>query len=225
STPTVLAVKIERGFTLPFGQRGAKSSGTVYEDMNGNGVRDRGEPALAGVMVRRGGEVTTSDTRGQFKLYQQDTRTAAIDGTSLPIGMVPGASEIEGRQLSLAVLPTSVLDVTLVPQVDELGRKPHTTNFSAVIIIAKDSAGVVWTIQADSAGHARLDALPSGRYTVSADLTGLDEQLRIVGSAPVVEIKAGGTVPPVTLPIAPKTVKMFNARGVEVVPLAKEPTK
>ncbi|MGH7533202.1 MAG: hypothetical protein ACREL4_07925, partial [Gemmatimonadales bacterium] len=225
STPTVLAVKIERGFTLPFGQRGAKSSGTVYEDLNGNGSRDRGEPTLAGVMVRRGGEVTTSDSHGQFKLYQQDTRTAAIDGTSLPIGMVPGASEADGRQLSLAVLPTSVLDVTLAPQVDELGRKPHTTNFSAVIIIAKDSAGVVWTIQADSAGHARLDALPSGRYTVSADLTGLDEQLRIVGSAPVVEIKAGGTVPPVTLPIAPKTVKMFNARGVEVVPLAKEPTK
>lgn len=225
STPTVLAVKIERAFTLPFGSQGAKANGAVFEDLNGNGVRDHGEPALAGVMVRRGGEVTTSDASGKFKLYQQDTRPAEIDGTSLPVGLVPGAATVDGRQLSLAVLPTSVLDITLVPQVDELGRKPHTTNFSAVVIIAKDSAGVVWTIQADSAGHGRLDALPSGRYTISADLTGLDEQLRVVGPAPVVEIRAGGTVPPVTLPIAPKTVKMFNARGAETVPLAKEPTK
>ena len=225
STPTVLAVKIERAFTLPFGTQGAKATGTVFEDLNGNGVRDAGEPPLAGVMVRRGGEVTTSDSRGRFKLYQTDNRPAAIDGTSLPMGLVPGSSSTDGRQVSLAVVPTSTLDVSLAPQSDELGRKPHTTNFSAVVVIAKDSAGVVWTIQADSAGHARLDALPSGRYTITADLTGLDEQLRVVGPAPVVEIRAGGTVPPVTLPIAPKTVKMFNARGSEIVPLAKEPTK
>lgn len=225
STPTVMAVKIERAFSLPFGSQGAKSTGSVYEDLNGDGVRDDNEPPLSGVMIRRGGEVTTTDSHGHFKLYQADSRQPSIDGTSLPIGLVPGATTVDGRQISLAVLPTSALEISLVPEADELGRKPHTVNYSSVVIVAKDSAGVVWTVQADSAGHARLDALPSGRYTVTADLTGLDEQLRVVGPAPVVEIHAGGTVPPVTLPIAPKTVKMFNARGSEIVPLAKEPTK
>ncbi|MFI5234558.1 MAG: hypothetical protein ACHQXA_02500 [Gemmatimonadales bacterium] len=222
STPVVAAFKIERSFGLPFSHRTTSAQGLVYEDLNGNGLRDAGEPALPGVMIRRGGEVTTTDEKGRFDLYQSDARAASIDATSLPLGLVPGAITTVGHELVLGVLPTAAVEITLTPKVDELGRRPSSTNLAAAVIIARDSAGAVWTIQADSAGHARLDALPPGRYTISADFSGFDERLRVLGPAPVVEVRAGSPVPPVELPFGLMTVKMFNARNGPPTPLAKE---
>lgn len=194
----------------------------VYEDLNGNGIRDRSEPALAGVTIRRGGEVTSTDEKGRFDLYQEDSRPAAIDATSLPLGMVPGAVTQTSRELELAVMPTAAVVVDLAPVADELGRTPTTKDLSPAVIVATDSTGIVWTIQADSTGHARLDALPPGRYTITADFSAIEERLRIIGSAPVVEVRAGTAIPPIRLPFGLRTVKMFNLRSTPL-PLAKEP--
>lgn len=222
-TPVVAAFKIERSFGLPMLHQNVSAQGVVYEDLNGNGVRDRGEPALAGVMVRRGGEVTTSDEKGRFDLFRNDARPASIDATSLPLGMVPGAVTSENHALVMGVMPTAAVDVTLTPVEDELGRKPVTTDLAPAVIVATDSVGTAWTIQADSLGHARLDALPPGRYTISADFSGFEERLRVIGPAPVVNVQAGVPVPPVRLPFGLVGVKMFNARNGNAMPLAKEP--
>ena len=40
--------------------------GHVFEDTNGNGVRDAGEPGLAGVPVSNGCEVTLTDDGGAY---------------------------------------------------------------------------------------------------------------------------------------------------------------
>lgn len=222
-TPIVMAVKIERSFGLPLSHRSSNAEGIVYEDINGNGLRDRGEPVLSGVLIRRGGEVATTDEKGRFDLYQEDSRPAAIDATSLPLGMIPGTVTIQSHGLAMGVVPTSPVEIALTPVEDELGRKPTTTNLAPAVVIAQDSAGTVWTIQADSTGHARLDALPPGRYTITVDFSAFTERLRAVGAAPVVEVRAGLPVLPVRLPFGLISVKMFNARNGPPVSLAKDP--
>jgi hypothetical protein len=223
SVPFVAAIKLERSLVLPFSHRSAAARGVVYEDLNGNGMRDAGEPGLGGVMVRRGGEVAISEPNGDFRLYDHDPRPAGIDATSLALGAVPGTPVTQANgSLDLPVVPTSSLEVVLAPAPDELGRSPTTKDFSSVVVVARDANGTVWTAQSDSTGHARLDALPPGRYTISADFSALNERLRVPGAAPMVEIRAGQVIPPVRLPVTLFTVKMFNAIGGNGTTLAKE---
>ena len=50
----------------------APVSGTVFDDRNANGVRDAGEPGLAGVAVSDGSAVALSDAAGHYQLEAAD---------------------------------------------------------------------------------------------------------------------------------------------------------
>jgi C terminal of Calcineurin-like phosphoesterase/N terminal of Calcineurin-like phosphoesterase/Calcineurin-like phosphoesterase len=52
--------------TAAWGQDIAR--GTVFEDRNQNGARDRGEPGLAGVLVSNGVAVTETDGQGRYEI-------------------------------------------------------------------------------------------------------------------------------------------------------------
>lgn len=54
------------------------SWGQVYEDRNGNGVRDAGEPGLAGVKVSNGIEVASTDAQGEYTLDYVDGRSLFV---------------------------------------------------------------------------------------------------------------------------------------------------
>lgn len=58
------ALRVERSFGTPSFMRAGRGTGVVFEDRNGNGVRDNGEPGLAGVLLRVGGEVVVTDGGG-----------------------------------------------------------------------------------------------------------------------------------------------------------------
>jgi hypothetical protein len=44
------------------------SGGTVFDDRNGNGIQDPGEPGLASVEVSNGADVTVTDANGDYRL-------------------------------------------------------------------------------------------------------------------------------------------------------------
>jgi hypothetical protein len=46
--------------------------GLVFEDLNGNGVRDVGEPGLPGVRVSNGSQIVTTDDSGRYELSVDD---------------------------------------------------------------------------------------------------------------------------------------------------------
>ncbi|UHQ24915.1 calcineurin-like phosphoesterase family protein [Lysobacter sp. 5GHs7-4] len=54
------------------------NSGTVYEDRNGNGRRDDGEPGLGGIRVSDGVELTVSDAQGAYHLPVVDGRSSFV---------------------------------------------------------------------------------------------------------------------------------------------------
>ena len=52
--------------------------GMVFEDRNGNGRREPGEPGVAGVKVSDGVEVSVTDTRGVYRLTPVDGRSLFV---------------------------------------------------------------------------------------------------------------------------------------------------
>lgn len=54
------------------------SWGQVYEDRNGNGTREAGEPGLPGIKVSNGIEIAVTDTQGEYSLDYIDGRTLFI---------------------------------------------------------------------------------------------------------------------------------------------------
>jgi hypothetical protein len=77
---------------LPFAASAAAhacNAGVVYEDLNGNGTRDAGDPGLAGVRVSDGKRLVTTDTTGAWRLPAETGRTTFVikpAGFDLPTG-------------------------------------------------------------------------------------------------------------------------------------------
>ena len=46
----------------------SRASGVVYEDANGNGVRDSGEPGIAGVHVSNGQDIVSTNDAGEYSI-------------------------------------------------------------------------------------------------------------------------------------------------------------
>ncbi|HVX88457.1 MAG TPA: NEW3 domain-containing protein [Gemmatimonadales bacterium] len=211
STPWIVAVRLERGFTLGWAARHAMTRGAVFEDRNGNGVRDSDEPGLAGVMVRRGTESAVTDNEGRFAFIGTDRLPTEVDPTSLPQGVVaPVVRPTEGNQsLVLGVVPTGAIEVRLVPQADELGRRPESA-LKSIGVIARDSHGAEWYLRADTLGVVRFDALPPDRYTFSADFAGTTERLRQLGDPVILDVRPGTNLPPLEIKFSIRAARLFN---------------
>ena len=72
----------------------AASSGTVFDDRNGNGIRDQGEPGLASVEVSNGADVAVTDGDGNYRIADRPGAAVfvikprgwqpPVDGAELP---------------------------------------------------------------------------------------------------------------------------------------------
>ena len=215
----VPVVKLERSLGVTFSGEPALVRGVVYEDRNGNGSRDPGEPGIAGVVIRRGNETAVTSKNGEFTLYQQTTDPLRVDETSLPFGLVANPSGsarlTEKGRVEIGVWPTASVDVRLVPTADETGRVPRVDLRSAQVD-AVDSAGNSWSARVDSTGHARFDALPPGSYHLEFSLQDVREPVHAQGAAPRFVVLPGRTVAPIAVPLYPRPVRLFdptNQRG------------
>ena len=215
----VPVVKLEHSLAVETGSFHALVRGVVYDDRNGNGVRDHGEPGVAGIVIRRGGETTVTDKNGEFTLYQETAERLRVDETSLPFGEVANpASELQSpdqRHVEIGVWSTSAVQVRLIPTADETGRVPRV-DFRTGLVNAVDSAGNAWTARTDSAGAAHFDALPPGTYHLEFQLQDVREPVHTNGPAPTFVVKPGGSVPAIRIPVYPRPVRLFdptNQRG------------
>jgi len=215
----VPVVKLEHTLSVETGSSHALVRGVVYEDGNGNGVRDRGEAGVPGVVVRRGDETTVTDKNGEFTLIQETAERLRVDETSLPFGDVANpASELQSpdqRRVEIGIWATASVQVRLVPTADETGRVPRV-DFRPGLVNAVDSAGNVWSARTDSTGTARFDALPPGTYHLDFQLQDVREPVHTTGPAPTFVVKPGATVPAIRVPVYPRPVRLFdptNQRG------------
>jgi len=207
-----VAIKLEYATVVAWMGLRAAARGSVYEDRNGNGRRDSGEPGLAGVLVRRGGESVVTDAAGRYRFLTRADEPARLDETSLAFGLI--AAFDSSRSPDLAVLPTAPVTIRLVPTSDSGQAAPPPARAGGSLVTvrvqARDQAGNIWSTRPDSQGVATLHALPPGSYQIELDLSGLQTPLILRGPLPSFTVEAGGTVPTMVIPLFLRPVRMFD---------------
>jgi len=212
ATPSIATLRLERTASLPrFGQR--LTSGMVFQDRNGNCVRDDGEPGVPGVVVRRGAESAVSDASGFYRFTPGANGAVEIDPRSLPDGWLQSPRPLaagQRDQLELGVIPTSVLDVTvaLAPNLD---GSASPARMGGATLTLRDSTGRTWVVRTGALSRATFDAIPKGRYTLTAELEGSSEPL-VIDPVPNVEMDGSPGRRQVTVTVRTRPVRLFRPK-------------
>jgi hypothetical protein len=202
------AVRVEREFSIkaPFS---AGRGGLVFQDLNGNGVHDRGEPGLQGVVIRADGEMAVTGSDGRYRMNAVERIAPRLDERSLPYGWLLSPRQI-GRLQDFAVVPMSSVEVSL--QLSEsVGLQTQPVNFVGAGIMARDEADRTWVARVDSVGLAVFEALPPGKYQLVADLSRVSEPLLTRGELPVFETVNARQTIRLTLPVHRRPVRVWRA--------------
>ncbi len=211
------ALRVERSFGAPGFFRGSRGTGVVFEDLNGNGVRDGGERGLPGVVVRVGSEVVVTDRGGVYRLTRTGGGLADIDERSLPFGLLvaPGlaraarAGARDGRQ-DIAVLPVGSIEVRLEIVSDTIVRAA-SGSFAGVTVAAVDAAGRRHLARVAADGRALFDALPPGDYRLDVDGSAAREPMSVLGGSPTFRLDGQRDRQTVRVLLGLRSVRLFRA--------------
>jgi hypothetical protein len=202
---TMWSVRLEQPFQLRrFGSNAAR--GVAYRDLNGNGRRDAREPALGGIAVRQGTETTVTDEQGWFRFSTPQAGAPSLEPRTLPLGSVEGAvAQRAKHEYDLGVSVLAPVSVQLFVVGPDSARVPHSA-LGAAVLVARDSAGVAWVARGVNGSLMLFDGLPSGRYTLSLDLSDVAEPLKVDGEIPMLNV--AGSAASTTMRIGLRTRAM-----------------
>jgi hypothetical protein len=210
--PWILGVRFEHALSVPM-LRTPGTSGSVYQDLNGNQRRDPGEPGVAGAIVRRGSETAVANASGKYRVGGDSRQPVVIDETSLPDGWT--ASGAAAGDLSVSLSTSSEVELVVAPR---SGISEVQVDLAKTHVIARDSAGREWAARMTGPTTATFEALPVGTYTLEFDLSELTEPL--VPRAPVpVLIVSGKDSKSITVTLDPRPLRIWKGPQ----PHAKEP--
>ncbi len=198
SNPTVINVRPHRrtweeanGFEFidPIGN----AQGMVFEDSNGNGIKDDTETGVANITVTITdalGEVhtLTTDANGTYMIENlpAGTATVEIDPDTLPenaeltIGENPNDFTVTAGEDNDAGIDGYVIKVPVGPVgrvsgkvFEDVDRSSDVTlgepNMPAITIIATDSNGNRYVGESDANGVYTINNIPEGNITISID--------------------------------------------------------
>lgn len=187
---TTMALRISRATRIAGASRWRTRTGVVFEDLDDDGTRDANEPAVAGITLRSGAEVVTTDREGRFRL-DASANAPEIDVRTLRADQRPGAAAASDRW-AIPVRTVGRLAVSVRRRVEPTDRigplRPST-----IIVSAKNAAGAEWRASIGRDGLARFDALPVGTYTITAEDVDAATPLRL--DAVTVRIERGSGLP------------------------------
>ena len=181
------ALRLERSLGIP-SISGGETGGEVYEDENGNGLRDRAEKGISGVIIRAAGEVAVTDAAGRYRFTRQTAAIPQIDERTLPFGWVP-ASQRGARVRDFGIVPLSSAEVQL-QITGAVGDRLAGIDLLPSVVIARDSADRAWIARMDRHGLGRFDALPPGHYRIEVDVSRVTEPLNVPAELPVFRTSA-----------------------------------
>lgn len=150
--------------------RAETARGSVYADINGNGVRDVSEPGIAGIAVSNGQEVVETDARGAWTLTVRDgdvlfvvkprDHRLPLDERGLPRFYYVHRPDGTPSELSLRY-----------PGVAPTGPLPDSIDFGLIPAVEARRFDVVLLADTQPQSHVELDYV---RDDVFAALVGVD---------------------------------------------------
>jgi hypothetical protein len=213
----VTAFRFDRSFGTPPLLRFGRGRGVVFEDRNGNGVRDRGERGLGGILVRVGAEVAVTDATGTYRVTRPGAGIPELDERSLPFGYMLAPQVVRATHSALRdgatdipVAPIGAVEVILEVAADSL-RDARPIPLDAVLVSAVDARGRRFLAAAVTGGRTVFTALPPGEYHLEVDAAGVSEPLALVGAPPVVRIDGTAARQQVRVTLGPRRVRLFRA--------------
>ncbi|MFI5310918.1 MAG: metallophosphoesterase [Gemmatimonadales bacterium] len=150
-----LALSCAAALALTFagGSRAAAVHGVVFDDVNGNGVRDAGERGLQGVAVSNQADVVVTDAEGHFEL--------ASAGTGVVFVSVPDGRRAVGAFWKEAPGTASSVDFALA-------TSPRRTDFT--FVHASDTHMDDQSVTRTRSLRAIVDSLKPAFVLVTGDL-------------------------------------------------------
>lgn len=177
-------------------------SGSVYADINGNGVRDAEESGVPGVTVRIGGRsAAQTDSAGRMAVggVREGQYIVSLDEGTVPTGFVAVRTELE---VVVATGGTSEIAFALVPSATVRGVAFIDENGDGQLGVGEQGVeGVIVTLQprgglrtSDSGGVFEFAQLLPGEYTLLVDQPALSLELKVPnGGVYAVVLGPGGT--------------------------------
>jgi hypothetical protein len=204
-----ISIGFRKGLPLPVPVRQPRSlQGVVFEDDNGNGRFDVGEPLLDGVRLEMGTSLA-STRNGRFAFRADVPRgplfvdAASLGTTYLPTPIIPvsGTDLVQvavHRPASLRVRPfldandNGIQDPTELPVVD-------------ATILVQRTGGETWEIPVGPDGSGSLGAIRPGVFTVSIDPESLPRRAAV--PEPVTLTVLGGASVDLRIPVGRRKIR------------------
>lgn len=218
SWATALRISRNGAFRLPAPLRRGNRAGTVYQDLNGNGMRDDAEPGIAGIMVLRGTERVSTDEQGRYHFPAPKSGTPSsslrLEPRSLPPGWlerpIPLEREKAAKVQDIGLVPTANVRVLIEVSREDLGAA-GALDLSKVLVTARDSVGRLWLAAREPTGSHIFPALPPGKYRLEVDPSAVGVPLSIKDELPSFEVAQAREPRTIRVELATRKVRMFRA--------------
>ena len=170
TAPWRVSLGVGRTFGLPLPlPRQPALHGRVFEDLDGDRLRDEGEPWLEGISLVLGPVRARTDALGAFAFYDGARGALRLDATALAAGYVipaevalPGSGRVEVPLIRAASLELRIfLDRDGDREKDEI--EAYATG---AVVSLVDATGRTRDAATDDAGRVRFGNLAPGRYTI-----------------------------------------------------------
>jgi hypothetical protein len=111
------------------------------------------------------------------------------------------------------VIPTSAIEVRVVLAPNSDGSSP-SVHVGAATLVLRDSSGREWLVRTGGGATQRgtFDAVPSGRYTLTAELENSSEPL-VVDAIPVIDMTGTPGRRQITVTVRTRPVRIFRPKA------------
>lgn len=203
------SIGLRKGLPLPVPVRQPRSlQGIVFEDRNGNGLFDSGEPLLDGVRLEMAGALAAT-RNGRFDFHADVPRgplvvdPASLGNSYLPPPLIP----VSGTDLvQVAVHRPASLHVRLFTDVNGNDlRDPTELPLTNATVLVQRAGGETWEIPVGSDGTLNLAAVRPGSFTITLSPESLPRRAAI--PEPVTITILGGNSAGLDLPVGLREVR------------------
>lgn len=191
------------GMPLPF-PRAAAVSGIAFDDLDGDGRKDDGEPGLPGVRIEFGSLEAVTDGTGRFRFEEAPLGggRVRVDLASLDAGAIaPPELAVDGDgRVEVPVVRPGSLEIRAFFDADgDAAIDPGERPAWDARVRAEDARGRTWTAVTDGSGQAYFPALAPGVYRVVVEVPSSMETRAVEG---FVRVRVGpGEAAAVTVPL------------------------